>query len=222
MLDLSNITMVNINCVDPEDGVRALLHSKQHINFRKSILFSHVRPYNLTNDIEFIEIPKLTHNGFSKFCIEELNRYIDAEYVLSINTDGFVINPHLWDDTFLKYDYIGAPWPLNSSWSVRNRVGNGGFCLKSKKFLELSSKLTYSTGHDDVFVTNIMYKYFTSNGVVYAPVEIAMKFSLESKIPECAYDLNNTFGFHGKGNAWVFENEGQQFKDRIKLLENYK
>ena len=221
MLSLSNVTSININCVDPEDGVRALLHSQKEIQFNKSILFSHMRPYNLTDDIEFVEIPKLSHDGFSKFCIEQLNDYINTDYVLSINTDGFVINPHLWTDEFLEYDYIGAPWAPNMEWCKRNRVGNGGFCLKSKKFLELSSRLTYVSGHDDVYVTNTKYDYFIENGVKYAPVQVAMKFSLESKIPECEYNLNNSFGFHGKGDSWVFQNEGQQFKDRISILKNY-
>ena len=25
--------------------------------------------------------------------------------------DGHIVNPHLWTNEFLKYDYIGAPWP---------------------------------------------------------------------------------------------------------------
>ena len=31
---------------------------------------------------------------------------------LTIWTDGFIVHPEMWRDEFLKYDYIGAPWPL--------------------------------------------------------------------------------------------------------------
>lgn len=214
MLDLTNITLINVNCVDPEIGVKALRYSKRDINFNKSILFSHYKPENLTDDIQFIEIPKLNHDGFSKFCIEKLNDYIDTDYVLSINTDGFVINSSMWTDEFFSYDYIGSPWPTGLDWCRINRVGNGGFCLKSKKFLELSSKIQYSNGHDDVLVTNSMYSYFVLNGVKYAPVSTAVKFSLEHRVPEVEYNLNNCFGFHGK-----LTEESRQYVEMIKTYD---
>ena len=48
-----------------------------------------------------------------------------------------------------------------------------------------------------------------------------MKFSLEEQIPECEFNLNNTFGFHGRGVPEMDPSRGhyQQFLDRIKLLE---
>ena len=49
-----------------------------------------------------------------------------------------------------------------------------------------------------------------------------MKFSLESKIPECEYNLNNCFGFHGRGypkNVCDHDGEYMQFQDKQKLLE---
>ena len=83
-------------------------------------------------------------------------------------------------------------------WCSRNRVGNGGFVLKSKKFLNLEQTIPYTDAHNDVLVTNTYYDYFKYNGCKYAPVDLAVKFSLEHAVPECKYDLNNTFGFHGK------------------------
>ena len=65
-----------------------------------------------------------------------------------------------------------------------------------------------------------MYDYFVSSGCKYAPVEIAMKFSLESVIPECEMNLDNCFGFHGKGDSWVFKDKGHLFIEKMNLLNN--
>lgn len=219
MINLHNITLVCLNGVNPQLGLKALIYSSKQIKFGRSILFSTEKPDNMPEYIEHIKLDHMTHEKSSLFSIKEMNNYIDTEYCLSIHDDGFVINPHLWDNNFLNYDYIGAPWSKEAPWCPINRVGNGGFCLKSKKFLNLMQKLNWGGQHDDVMITNTYYDYFVNAGCRYAPVEVAMRFSLESKIDECEYNLDNCFGFHGKGDAWVFKGEGQQFKDKIKLLE---
>jgi len=71
---------------------------------------------------------------------------------LSIEPDGFPVHPECWEHDFLKWDYIGAPWPLK--WSGRNgiRVGNGGCCLRSAAFIRVLNTLEYPEGMSgDVF-----------------------------------------------------------------------
>lgn len=198
MKDLSKIDLVSVNCVDPEESVKALLYSSKQIKFNSIKLLAHYRPDNLPDHIEYVCIEKQTHNTMNWFHLNTLPKYIKAEYMISIHADGFIINPNNWQDIFLDYDYIGAPWPTGLEWCERNRVGNGGFVLKSKKFLNLEESIPYTEAHNDVLVTNTYYDYFKQNGCKYAPVEVAARFSLEHAIPECEYDLKNTFGFHGK------------------------
>lgn len=212
MKQLPNIDLISVNCVNPEQSVKALLYSSKHIEFGSIKLLAHYKPNNLTSDIEYIEIPPQTHTSMNWFHLNKLPNYINNEFMLSIHDDGFIINPHLWLDEFLNYDYIGAPWP-QSEWCQKNRVGNGGFVLKSKKFLEIESSIPYTLLHNDVVVTNIYYDHFTQFGCKYADLNLASKFSLELEIPECTFDLSNTFGFHGKHH--------QQSIDKIKLLEEY-
>ena len=218
MRNLDNIEIVSVNCVNPEESVKALLYSTRDITFKAVKLIAHYKPDNLPTNIEFIQIPKQTHSSMNAFHIYELPKYIEADYMLSIHDDGFITNPHLWREEFLDYDYIGAPWPNEAPWSQINRVGNGGFVLKSKKFLNLEQTLPYTNANNDVLVTNTYYDYFKQNGCKYAPVEVAMKFSLEGQISECEYNLDNVFGFHGRGDSWIFKGQGQQFKDKISLL----
>lgn len=208
-----------LNGNNPEVGVRALRYSMKDIEFKRSILFSYQEPTNLVEGIEFIKTRKLTHAGSCWFMLHEINKYIDTDFCLSVHDDGFVINPHLWTDEFHQYDYIGAPW----NEFHQHRVGNGGFTLRSKKFMELCQSVPYNGEHDDILTCITYHDYFVANGCRFAPLELAMKFSLESFIPECKYDLNNCFGFHGRGEVeYLFRDEGQQFKDRIALLDEFK
>lgn len=212
MIKLLNIDLISVNCVKPEQSVKALLYSSEKIEFGAIKLFSHYKPSNITDNIEYIKIGKQTHDTMNWFHLNSLPKYINNDFMLSIHDDGFVINPEKWDYNFLNYDYIGAPWP-DLPFCKKNRVGNGGFVLKSKKFLMLEEKLPHTNKHNDTLVTNVYYDYFTSNGCKYAPLEIACKFSLEHLIPESSQNLDDTFGFHGKLT--------KQHKNKIKLLEKY-
>jgi hypothetical protein len=213
MINLPNVTLLQLNCVDPDIAVKSIHYSCKGINFGKKVLISHEIPYNLTDDIEFYLIPKLDHNGISRFRFEELHKYVHTDYYLSIQTDGFVINANMWSNDFLTYDYIGAPWP-DLHWNKLNRVGNGGFRLESKRLLQLCSNIPWNGGHDDVIITNTFKKYFEENGCKFPSIETAAKFSLEHKIPEVVYDLNNCFGFHGK-----LTEESRYYSEMIKSYE---
>jgi hypothetical protein len=214
-IDLKNITLLAIDCISPEKSIKALQYSSRYINFGEILLISHYKPEQLPNHIRYENTIKHTHATINRFAMEELPDLIHTEYVLSIQEDGFIINPFLWNNEFFNYDYIGAPWPSNLDWCKKNKVGNGGFVLKSKKFLNLEKQNPYIEGmHNDVLVTNYYYDLFTSKGIKYAPIEVACRFSLEHQIPDYEYDLDKTFGFHGKLT--------QQAIDKISILENYK
>ena len=73
-----------------------------------------------------------------------LPNIIKTEFMLGIHDDGFVINPNLWTDQFLKYDYIGAPWSHTIPYyGQKYRVGNGGFSLRFPVL-----KHVYTNGRD--------------------------------------------------------------------------
>ena len=135
MKQLLNIDLVSVNSINPEESVNALLYSSEKIKFGAIKLFAHYKPLNITENIEYIKIEKLTHESMNWFHLNTLPKYINNKFMLSIHDDGFIINPDKWDNNFLNYDYIAAPWPA-LDWCRKNRVGNGGFVLKSKKFLK--------------------------------------------------------------------------------------
>jgi len=133
--------------------------------------------------------------------------YIDTSHALICTHDGFIANSHLWQDSWLEYDMIGAPWP--ACWNVGHRVGNTGFTLQSQKFLEMASKAEplWKGEAGDVFLCRTMEKEFKSNGIKYAPVDVASAFSWEHYIHENTAGADRSFGFHG----WVAGKSPEQY-----------
>jgi hypothetical protein len=203
--NLKNITLMGIDCVSVERLQKALDISSQEIDFGKVKLLTSLP----SEDPRRVEIPAINSlDVFSEFCIRDLYKYVDTDFVLLVQHDGFIINPQSWEDKFLDYDYIGAPW-LVADWSLEKFdfpkewfgkfvVGNGGFCLRSRKFIETSSRL-YSEGvfkkyHPEDVALCVWYRdIMEAAGIKFAPPEVAARFSLEGN--EFVYDKQ--FGFHG-------------------------
>ena len=219
-IQLKNVTIICVDGVNPHIGLKALKYSIRHIDFAKNLLISHIKPDNIPDNISFQEIPKLTHDTYSQFMLHELYKYVDTDYCLTIHDDGFIINPHLWSDEFLEYDYIGAPWYHTVPYyGQKYRVGNGGFSLRSKKLVNLCRNIK-TNSHEDANISIRNRDLLEHYGCKFPSVEVAMRFSLEEEIPECPFDLNTCFGFHGKGTSTLRSNEhNQQLLDRIKLLD---
>lgn len=215
-LNLDNVTIICIDGVNPNVGIKALKYSMRNINYARNVILSHIKPDIIPEEIEYTQIPELTHHTYSPFCLYELYKYFTTDFVLIIHDDGFVINPHLWTNEFLKYDYIGAPWVGYGDKSV----GNGGFSLRSKKLVNLCRDIQWHGRHEDGEICIYQKQYFLDNGCKFAPIDLAARFSLESKHPDYEYNLDNSFGFHGKGVVEsVHHGEGQQFKDKLKIRD---
>jgi len=211
-LNLNNITLICIEGTEnSEKALLALEYSSQNINFKEILLISPSSP-PLPHYIKHCPIDKLTWNEYNEFITNKLHLYFTTEYCILIQTDGFIINPHLWKDEFLKYDYIGAAWNFKkypfqtNSISPKiielkgiedlNRVGNGGFTLRSKKLLEaVSNHSLKCSGPEDTFICHTIYDDLVSQGLTFAPVEIADIFS-KDPLP----NIDSTFGFHGEKN----------------------
>lgn len=201
MLDLKNVTLFMLDGVDPDLCAKAIHLSVRGINFGKVKLVTFKDPQNKTG-IEVILIDQINQAISNEWMPRRLTEYVDTDFVLSIHVDGFVLNPHLWTDEFFKYDYLGAPWEdIHKSYDriteeARkdfNYVGNGGFTLRSKKFIDLSAAIPETcTMMEDAFLCNNYKKYFVSNGVKFGTVEVAKKFSQDPLL-----NMNSTFGFHG-------------------------
>ena len=143
-----------------------------------------------------------------------LHEFFETEFVLHCETDGFPIHFDKWDDDFLNYDYIGAPWPRWAMHFNGMRVGNGGCSLQSRKlrnFLatkdatfkcigpEIYERINRRGMPSDVFISQYIAKEATAVGIKFAPLEVARRFSFEHPIEECPeFQIKDSFAFHGK------------------------
>ena len=85
--------------------------------------------------------------------------------------------------------------------------------------MKLCQEIPWHGEHDDWHACVTHREYFISNGCKYAPLDVAVTLSLEGMIPGYDYNLDNCFGFHGRGEVeYLFKDKGQQFKDKISLL----
>ena len=206
-LHLKDVTLVAVATIDVEKAVMALRYSKIAIEFAESILISNYKPWNLSNDIKYKRIEPFNDVGeWGKFIIYDLHKYINSKYIILVHDDGFIVNPSLWDNNFLKYDFVGAPWPSpKDKYSYRTKAGEivnvgNSVSLRSKKILEMPSKLNlpwqsfHGNFHEDGFLCVKNRDILISKGIKFADSKTAYKFSIETKLDD--YENKISFAFH--------------------------
>ncbi len=146
------------------------------------------------------DIKYLNHfQGYPQFLYWEIFeswKYVTTEFAMFLHLDGYVLNPQLWEPEFLKYDFIGAPWPRKwvTAGTVSHQVGNSGFCIKSRRLMNRAAALPWEPLPADVFLGCRHRVQLQAEGFTFAPVEVAARFSVEHAVEETP---QATFGFHG-------------------------
>ena len=211
-LILSNITLLSAaTSVDVDQAQLALKISSKNIEFGAVKLLSSSVPSTRSSDIEFVSIPQMNLSDYNRLIIEDLHKYFNTSHCLIVQADSFVVNYERWTEEFLKFDYIGAPWPdkvmirpINKFLYLNNnRVGNGGFSLRSRKLVEVTSKINFNSlkfpiKSEDLIICHYLYREMIKNGIRFAPPKLAAQFSIESPGNLYGQDVNSVFGFHGK------------------------
>ncbi len=226
MISLDNVTLCTVSSVYIEDHIRALKYSSQYFKFGETKFISD-KEINEPG-IEWIKCEEMTSlHDYSFFMVNEFPQFINTEFVLVIQADGFIINPHKWTDIFLEYDYIGAPWPHEPQWGFAGdtRVGNGGFSLRSKKLIDMPLKLNLSNRdkavdvwHEDAYYCVAQRKALQENGCKFAPLEVAKHFSHE--IYEVDLEGIEPFGFHSRPRKEFYDFKNEHIR-RAKLRPQY-
>lgn len=192
MKKLPDVTLITVDCI-------SLSRSKVVANIcQKNFVFGSVKILSSIKDDDsrVVTIPRIKSTiEYSEFCIKEMWKYVQTDYALVFQYDGFILNPSAWTNEFLKYDYIGGLW-----YHMGNiKVGNGGFSLRSKHLLNLIAKNYEKIGEpfhpEDRWICKYARPFLEKEGIKFAPEEIASHFSKDGGDHGVVWD--GEFGFHG-------------------------
>lgn len=160
--------------------------------------------------------------GFQDYLLYCLFQHVETDYALIVQSDGWCLNPNNWRNEWFEYDYIGAY--THAAYFARDKtfrtfyswvgmpdpvvVQNGGFSLRSRRFLEAPTKYGIvkhlkdepALYNEDVQLCCWMRPALEKVGMKFAPKEESMLFSFEhlSPILHKDVDLTKVFGQHSR------------------------
>lgn len=214
-MKLPDVTLVMIETRQHELARMALEESLRRAEFSEVLVF--------TNAFEHYEGLGAVHKavpdwstkvGWSQFSWYGAYPYIKTSHFLLVQWDSWIIDPEMWDDRFLEYDYIGAPWIHVGA----NNVGNGGFSLRSValfRFLASRADLfPCFTALDDGLLCHNYRPKLEKEGFKWAPVDVAWDFAFEYAF---RYPGSRHFGFHSVANFPFVLSKNELIK-RIRIV----
>jgi hypothetical protein len=198
--------------------------SDQPLQIDTSVTIQHIQIPQIDNTLEEVCFQKV----YSEVMLRQCPKLVEEDFNLIIHADGYAVNKDAWTDEFWNYDYTGAVWK-KWTWWCENLVGNGGFCLRSKKLLSALDALNLPTDVDDYPGTVLEKDWLASQGyakqlryipeddiicrwyrqklekefgIKFAPLALADQFSIERNF-ESPW-LGKSLGFHGKHGVHEF------------------
>jgi hypothetical protein len=213
---------ISITCIDTLNYTPTITALKKTIEtlgdkITKVYWFSDIDfPDTIDVPVTWIKVDpiKVYNEDYSHITLKMCPEVCIEEHNLIIHPDGFAVNREAWTDEFLEYDYIGACWQDGT-------VGNGGFCLRSRKLYDafISIGVKNSTNDYQDYMNDSFYYVITESGekfipedniickvhreklekeydIKFAPLYIANRFSIEHNYSSVW--LGKSLGFHGK------------------------
>lgn len=211
VLDLPTVTLVMCES-RPDEAVMNRMRriSRWHRRFMRpahEVWFTSVEPR--LDHVEWRRIEPWVRFpiDYSTWCLTRLWREVETEHILIAQWDGFALDPTAWTDEFLSYDWIGGP-----TWSGRTMVadgrriradvvGNGGFCLRSRR-LAMATEALVDERHpdapwEDAYVCLAIRRELESRGMRWPSEQLAWRFAQNYHE---GISVRGRFGFHGATN----------------------
>jgi hypothetical protein len=227
----SQLTIVSI--YGHNNGASALpsiVRSVRELPGSRGLLISVEKPENMPEGVEWKRCHPIDYLGYSLFTMHSLYSYIETDFCLIVQDDGWVLNGNNFKPEYYDYDYIGAPSHcafgdghlyLKFAWTEATEpvsvVQNGGFSLRSKRFLEACNKhgimhMNSNEIHgwnEDAQLSAILKPVLEGYGYKYCPIDIAKHFSIEyvgRGFHEEGFDFDSLLGHHAQTRKLVSDN----------------
>jgi hypothetical protein len=198
-----------IDTLNHDTAWNTLWHSvevlDQVVNLTRIYWYSDQSPPDNPRDerLEWVKtkIIEVMPDDYNSVMFDKMGATAVQDFNFVVQTDGYPCNVAAWTNEFLKYDYIGAVWP----WTTE-KVGNGGFSLRSRKLLESLAQLDtakwQSVPEDNTICIHLRSQLESEFGVRFAPAELADQFSIELNTSSSWF--GRSFGFHGKCHVTLY------------------
>lgn len=197
---------------DGSSALPSLRRSVHQLPGSRGLLLSLTRPRELPDGIEWRQIGPLSYVQYSIFVMHCLHTFILTDFCLLVQDDGWVIDGCNFLPEYYTFDYIGAPCHVarvgneliqGFRWTDMPDavvVQNGGFSLRSRRFLGTPSRegivyepsSTWPRMNEDIQLGCMARAAMEKRGIRYAPVALALHFSVEYLGPGVHDDLNFT------------------------------
>jgi hypothetical protein len=162
-----------------------LYHGRLNEDYVKNIVKNNLSHYASRISLIKLEIDNLTKRQYSEIMLNrDFISSIPTETFLVFQTDS-MINPKYKDllYTFLKYDYVGAPWK-------NGMVGNGGFSLRKKSKMLKCLLFPVKVDYEDAWFSNDIHKLYKP------PYELACLFSIETLYSKVFFGIHFAWNYH--------------------------
>jgi hypothetical protein len=190
---LDDVTLCCVDTAQPIAAARAVRVSTEQCAFAAAILFTD-REVDVPG-VEVRRIAPLDASTYSRFMLRELVSHVTTPFALVVQWDGYVLSGTDWDNDFLEFDYIGAPWFWHPP---GQQVGNGGFSLRSHRLLTMLANDDFPVGHpEDDLICRKWRPELEGRGIKFADPGTAARFAFERDLIP-----GPRFGFHGMFNFW--------------------
>ena len=190
-----NLTIVAVDTANHQLTARAIEQTVKVTNAARVLVLS---DQDIYPGSEWHQIEPISQIEYSRVVLKDLAPLVTTDHYMVVQYDGMPIDSTKWQDAFLDYDYIGAPWPWHPD---GHQVGNGGFSIRSRRLAELCQdpRVVFNPpgyGPDnfmeDTHICHLYRDLLASQGMTWAPTSLAREFSAEipaGRLP--------TYGFHG-------------------------
>jgi hypothetical protein len=181
---------------------------------------------NISDKINIIniDIDNLNIDDYSILLTSEYFwNLLTGKYILIHQEDSLIFNNNI--DKWLKYDYVGAPWPHKyTNYPEKYLVGNGGFSLRNR---EIMKQICTTYDIRDYPIFDFTKKYMYENNLNICPEDcFYVKCMVDNNIGNIPnyndaiyFSIESIYSKECTGGHcfWICDND---WKNRIKSLIN--
>lgn len=178
----------------------------------RALLISPERPAHLPLWVRHVPVQPFGAMPYNVFMLHALYRFIDTDYALVVQDDGWVVSGRHWRQAYFDCDYVGAPVSPAPDVDAEPILG-GAFSLRSQRLMRAPAALGLPTAippphphcasdvpPEDAWLCIGARQVLEAHGVRFATLDLARSFAIEhaDAMLHDGYPLRTIVGHHSR------------------------